>query len=134
MTPKMKQNSALIKQPVIGVVISVMVTVLLSAIVSWLIANDKIEMEAMDFSALVVRLLAALIGCAVAARGEKGLIKAVIAAIGYLVILVCINALFFDGRFTGILGGVIAVAIGCAAAVIVNNLPKRRNGSRRRKR
>ena len=99
-----------------GWITQMLVTVLACVLPAMLILNGRAGWEAMGYGVMVILLLSAYLGAAI-----------------YLVTLVAIVVLFFDGRFDAVWVPALLVAGGAAAAALVH-CRKKEAKSRRRKR
>jgi len=131
---KKKQFSTMGKHPLIGAVVAIVITVIMSAMIAWLLLQEKLDISAIRICAWLTQFTSALCGCIMAGRGERGIIKAAIAGAAYILILFSVNALFLDGAFKDAIWSIIAVLLGFGASAIVNYLPKKHTRRPRRKR
>lgn len=94
-----------------GAILSLLMTLIGAAAVTFLIAAERIGEDQLGYGAGAAIFIGALVGAltAVAMAGEKRLIVCGLHAAVYFVILLCCTAMFFDGRYDGI--GVTAMLI-----------------------
>ena len=97
----------------IGVVISLLVSVLTAGILAMLIEKGSIDETGLRYGVITIQLMAALLGTLAAKSfaDSKGAICALTVAGVYFAVLLAVAMLFFDG--VGSIGwGIAAVAIG----------------------
>ncbi len=112
---------------------SIGITLLGTAVLTFLIAGEKLPLEGSHGGILGILLLAAIAGAWVAVKGsgEKPLLMALISGGLYYLMLLCCTAMFFDGQYQGL--GVTALAVlgGSMTAVL---LTMRKGQSKTKKR
>lgn len=88
-----------------GLITALLITILLTAVTAVLIAGEKVgEDKALLGSAASLLLSAALGGiCAANVAGERKMIVCLIHGAAYYVTLLCVTAMFFEGRYENIL-------------------------------
>lgn len=108
----------------IGIGVSMIVSLLLSAIAAWLVSGERLPQSAIGGSALPVQLVSTFAGCitAVLISGKMPAIIASACAGGYFAILICINILVLDSSLSGIGKGIFAVLGGAALSVLASLL------------
>lgn len=128
-----KQNPSILKAVLGGLLIALAVTVGVAVITAVLVAGEKIEMEQAGYASGLALLLGAFFGALSAAgrAGQKRMIVCLVLGTAYLVVLLCVTALFFDAKYAGV--GVSALLIlgasGTAGLLGLSN----GSGKRRRK-
>ena len=87
-----------------GVAVALALTLLLGALLAFFISREVVQQENLGYGVMVILFLAAALGCRLAYRKIKHrrLLVFFLTALGYLVSLTAITALFFGGRFEGI--------------------------------
>lgn len=87
-----------------GVAAALALTLLLGALLAFFISREVVRQENLGYGVMVILFLAAALGCRLAYRKIKHrrLLVFFLTALGYLVSLTAITALFFGGRFEGI--------------------------------
>lgn len=87
-----------------GVAVALASTLLLGALLAFFISREVVQQENLGYGVMVILFLAAALGCRLAYRKIKHrrLLVFFLTALGYLVSLTAITALFFGGRFEGI--------------------------------
>ena len=117
----------------IGLSVSIIMTILLSAIAAWLVSGERLPQSAITRATIPIQLIAAFFGCITAMIiGRK--MPAVIAsayAASYFAILICTNILVLDSSFGGVGKGILAILGGAIAAVLIM-LFVNRNGKRKK--
>ena len=103
----------------IGVAVAILVTILGSAILTALIAAERLALDSYGYGVMVILFLAALTGSIIAMlriKHQKMQVSLLTGAAYYLVLLAS-NALFFGGQYEGALttGLIILGACGIAA-------------------
>lgn len=117
----------------IGAIVCMTVTLLLTAIVAVLIGTEKIPVSTADYCVLMIVLMSAITGSMVGAGkvSHKRLYASVLIAVSYLLILLSITAMFFEGQYNGV--GVTALVIisGSIVAILVDRKGEKRSKKRR---
>ena len=110
---KTKQNMNVPKAVASALCTSLLVTLILSALGSYLIWSESLPQSTMDIWVGVTKVVSIVAGCvlAMAISAEKKAIVSGISAIAYTAILVCVNILLLDGKVKNLLLG-IAMATG----------------------
>ncbi len=117
----------------IGLGVSVFVSLLGSALIAYLMGKGSVSENARGICAKVILFLSAFLGCMVCTSGvsEKILIYSGACALGYIVLLLLVNLVAFDSGISGLMWSVLIVA---SAALISGLLrSKRINGKGKRK-
>lgn len=106
----------------LGVLLSVVITLLGACISAILIYKELITQESVGYCSLITLLLSAGIGAMFAIHRVKRLRMQVclLTGLGYFLTLLCITALFFGGEYTGV--GVTALTVlgGCGAVALMS--------------
>lgn len=104
MLKKQGRTSGMPAGIIAGLIIALLITMLLAGVTAILIAGEKIgEDKALYGSAASLLLGAALGGfCAARVIGEKKMIVSLIHGAVYYVIMLCVTAVFFEGRYENI--------------------------------
>ena len=105
----------------IGLGISVVVSLLLSAVVAWLVAGERVSLNAMGSTVILVQCISAFVGCTTAMHlsGKMPAIVASACAVSYFAMLVCTNILVLDSSLGGVGKGILAIFGGAVLAVLV---------------
>ena len=115
-----KKNGNIAKGIGIGLVVSLLCTVLGSAIAAWVLATEKIGEGSVGYIAVILLLLSSMFGALAFSTciQQKRLPVCLLSGGVYLLLLFGINALFFQGAYEGvgesalvILAGVLSVAV-----------------------
>lgn len=108
---------------------ALLVTFLMAALAAWLLVNERMAIGYADAISLMITALSAFAGCYITGRisGEKKLWESAITAIAFLLVLLSITAIFFDGSYHGVWKTLGVTVIGWLLA----QLPlKRRTGKK----
>lgn len=105
-----------------GWITQMLVTVLACVLLAMLILNGRAGWEAMGYGVMVILLLSAYLGAATACSqiGRRKLLICGISGGIYLLTLVAMVVLFFDGRFDAIWVPALLVAGGAATAALIH--------------
>ena len=106
-----------------GLTVSVVVTMLCISIGAALISAELIGVKDIRYWVVGIHLISSVCGClAVIGKGSgRTGLMAIATAITYLVGLLGITILLFGGHYKGVGSGVVAVAIGYLATLVVGN-------------
>ena len=87
-----------------GLITAMFITMLLAAVTAVLIAGEKIGEDKALFGSAASLLLGAAFGgiCAANVAGERKMIVCLIHGAAYYVTLLCMTAMFFEGRYENI--------------------------------
>lgn len=109
----------------IGIGLAVLLSILLSALLANLVIGGSFQEQNASVVIFLIRTLSVLVGGFVATAISEGkpLPLIGIVGIGYLMILIAIGIVFYDGSFKGFLGGVLSAFIGCALACAIKLKP-----------
>ena len=127
-----KTGQSLASAVAIGVIVASVLSVLLSALLSNVVLNGRLQETSVSAIVFVIRsismLLGALIGGAILKKSFLPLVG--FTAAGYLLVLLGIGIVFYDGSFKNFLSGIASVLIGGIAALFIIQRPKnKRNKS-----
>lgn len=114
----------------IGLVVSVIITLLGAAAVAYMIESEVIGESSIGYASMVILMVATVAGVATAVVKTKRLRLQVSLLTGsaYFLTLLATTALFFGGRFDGVITTLILILIG---SLLVALIPQKRNGWRR---
>lgn len=111
-----KKNSVPIFAILKGVMIGIALSFALSFIASILVSGETVTMDMLSWIAPVINFISTLIGCAIAARKEKGMLAILCGGIcgGYLLIMVLtglaaygkLGSTWWYGALASVIGGV----------------------------
>lgn len=137
--PRTRSNSnerTLLKSCGLGVCVTVIVTLSLSALAAIFISNEYLQITGMQYIAFLIQLVSVFLGSLLAGKTitERRLLAC--SAVGgvYFLSLVGLALLFFDGVSGSILYGLIGCVIGCGGALLLCTRVKNRSGSKKRRR
>ena len=105
-----------------------LVTLLVAAVTATLIAMEKIGFNADGIGALIAIVLGAMV-CAAVAVGKvhkNRLVACIVSGAGFVLLMICMAAVFFDGVSAGIGATVIAV-LGAVVSVYLLGMNKGKN-------
>ena len=111
----------------IGLSVSLLLSLLLSAVAAWAVSDGKLQEHAMDAAIWPIQFLATAIGC-LTATVLMGSMPAIICGVcggAYLLLLIAINILFLDGSMGGIGSGVLSVLGGTLVPIILQLIGKK---------
>ena len=103
-----------------GISTAMVLALLGAAVLAKLLDMEIIQMEKAGYGILLIHLLTVFFGskCAQAGAGKEGAIAAAITAVGYYLILLGVNALFFGGAYVGFGFTALLVAVSALAAIL----------------
>lgn len=138
-TKTMQGTSSVVSALVVGAAASVAVTLIGTAICAALISAETINAGSLGYCAIGILLLSSFIGAAAAAgkRKEKRLYTSLIAGAIYMIVLLCVTALFFGGRYEGVAVTALVIFSGSILNTLLGqsrkNTPKSRRSKIRRR-
>lgn len=97
-----------------GTGMCIFISGLIAAVTALLINSEKIPQESVGIASVFTHLIASALGCLTAVilcDRMPAIVSGVTCAV-YFVLLLGVNILLMDGQFSGVGGGVIAIAIG----------------------
>jgi putative membrane protein (TIGR04086 family) len=105
----------------LGVLISLIVTLLCAAGITQLVTAEKMAASGIDYPVMAVLLLASFLGSRIAAYYTKRLRLQVclMQGTGYFLALLAATALFFGGQYQGIWASGLSIALGAISAAII---------------
>jgi len=106
-------------------IVALIITVIICAFETWLILAGKLNIENVKYSIPIIILLSTFIGSMYSKLGNNKLYFIIISNILYLILLLLINAILYNGVFKGI--GVTAVVAlgGGVLAILIKANPHR---------
>ena len=110
-----------------GLFLAWVITIVIGVIVAILVAGERVPEDFAD-PAAVVALVASSFACAMVAGGKADQKRMVVCAISgciYYLSLICVNLLFFDGAFRGLLGAALTVMGCCVIAGLLQTRQKK---------
>ncbi len=120
----------------VSTAVSMSITLLAAASMTFLIAGETLQLESSDVAVLGILLLASLAGSWVAIKGagEKPWLLGLLSGGLYYLLLLCCTALFFDGQYQGLGATALAVLGGSLGAVLFTMRKGSGKGKRRYRR
>jgi hypothetical protein len=118
----------------LGIGVSTLVLVALTGGVAALMERGVLGLEWMNYAAAAILLLSAFLGAGFALGGRGGWADAASAEAGFLLVLLILNALLFEGALSGFWVTVLMTAGGGTGAVLLLNRPRKTGRTRYRKR
>ncbi len=122
---------------IVGMAVSILLTLSLSAILAILIAGGKMSPETMGYGVLGILMSSSILGAAVACAKTPGkrMIVSSSSAAGYLLLLLCTTALFFGGEYQGVgVTALVVMAGGLINALLPAGKAKRKNRTSKKRR
>ena len=118
----------------IGVLLSVMVSLLLAVGTAGLIINEKLSEGRIHYCALIITLISGTVGGFVAGKvvGSKYAVVTGLTGLVYWLVLIAVGILFFDGGFNMLWTSTAAIAVGVAASCVLCITGTRGRGKRKR--
>ena len=120
---------------VIGLTVSLILSLLLSAVAAWAVSGGKLQENAIGAVIWPIQFLSAATGCFIATL-LMGSMPAIISAVcggAYLLLLLSINILFLDGSMGSLGSGVFSVLCGTLVPIILQLLGKKERGRIKRR-
>lgn len=117
-----------------GLGVSLLVTVLLSAALTSMVTKGTLQLENLQFIIFMIRAIAVTVGAIITTglRNGKVLLNIAIVCAAYLVILISVTIIFYNGMFQNLGGGLLSVLAGGAAACLIRLKPEKRRKINRR--
>lgn len=107
-----------------GSIVSVMSALAGAALVAKLVDGEWLQEDAIGYAVPLLLILSSYLGCRIcAARCGKKWMGCLLTALLYVVLLVSVNALLFDGQYSGVGVTLLTVTGGAGMAM----LPEKRN-------
>ena len=135
-----KQSRKELESTVLGgiltaLIISVLTTLLGTAVSAYLIHTEMISQESMGAAVITVLAISAASGAAGAIYKVKRLKMQMCLLLGasYYLLLLSITALFLGGQYDGIAAAGLSILMGCGAVAILNVIPGKKGNSYKRK-
>ena len=104
-----QKNKTVISCVVIGTIAAILISVILSAILVFIIQSKKTSDSVMPHL-FAIRFISVLLGALIGTQinNEKSLTEASLITGAYILILLCLGIMFFEGQFNQIVTGVLA--------------------------
>jgi putative membrane protein (TIGR04086 family) len=118
----------------IGLVVSIVITFIGAAIGAWLLSSENVGETSIGHIAVVILLLSSIAGAFMSAgiAKEKRLPVCVLTGAAYLLSLLAITSLFFEGSYSGVGECALVILAGAISAALLGL--KRRNSAQKNKR
>lgn len=129
-----RNGGNLVKGILIGTGVSVIAMLALAAICAWLIISGKMNIHASNIAVDCMLFLSAMAGAAYCGRQERGVLRAALCGLSYLIILACVHALFMNSPFSGVIKGVALIGIASLLPPVLIRLPKKGKSKTKRNR
>ena len=119
----------------IGTSVSMAGTLIGTAACAALISSETIAAESIGYCAMVIVLLASMTGAAIGAgkAKKKRLYTCMLIAASFVLSLLAITALYFDGAYTGVWVTALVISAGSVASAFLAKSNRKQNSSRRSK-
>ena len=134
MKKHLKANSGQTVKPIvavgIGVLISMIVTMVSSAVAALLITKGSIQYETIQRIIWLIQFSSGAIGCLISTilAGNKPAIISAVCAAAYITLLLAGNIVFIKGKMEGVLSGIIAVLCGACIPILLRMTSKKNRG------
>lgn len=134
MKKHLKANSGQTVKPIvavgIGVLISIIVTMVSSAVAALLITKGSIQYETIQRIIWLIQFFSGTIGCLISTilAGNKPAIISAVCAAAYITLLLAGNIVFIKGKMEGVLSGIIAVLCGACIPILLRMTSKKNRG------
>ena len=134
MKKHLKANSGQTVKPIvavgIGVLISMIVTMVSSAVAALLITKGSIQYETIQRIIWLIQFSSGAIGCLISTilAGNKPSIISAVCATAYITLLLVGNIVFIKGKMEGVLSGIIAVLCGACIPILLRITSKKNRG------
>lgn len=105
----------------IGTFTGIVLCVVISGVVAFLMCSGNLKEERGTIAALALLFTTSCVGCLTASKmaGEQIAVVSGVTAAAYTVILLGITLFLFDSNFSGLVGKLLAVLIGCVVACVL---------------
>lgn len=119
----------------LGLLISIVTTLVGAAILGYLIVEERISENAIGVGSMILLILASLAGSLTAIYLVKRLRiqVCVLLGIGYYLALLACTALFFGGQYTGMITTGIVILITCGSVALLYTFLNKGGKTKRRK-
>lgn len=133
-----KQNGKAFAIPsgiALGILVAVVITLLGGILLTWLIAGERMELGALGYGIMAIQFLGGVTGAVVAMLAVKHqkMQVCLLTGLGYLLVLLASNALFFGGQYDGVLTTGLILLAGCGITAILGSREAKGGKRRRRK-
>ena len=121
-------ESGLGKSVFLGCVTSIAVTVIISMIIAALVESEKIPVESTGYGVMVMLICASYTGGYVTSKkmGRQALTSSLLCGATFLAVLLSMNAVLFEGSYSGVGETVLLILCGCSVAAMWISRTKKR--------
>lgn len=129
---KRKENTSIPGALLMGEVVAWITTLLLATIITGMIAGNKLSISALPTTVGVTIALSGFLSAMVSGAkvGQSRALVCICAGAIYYATLLCCNAIFYDGRYKGILGAAMTIMGSALVAALLKK--KQKKGKQRR--
>lgn len=113
-----------------GVFASMLSTMILCGILAYFIVSERISENSIGYGVMVILFASSMLGgCITKKLGRnRGILCCIASGIIFLFVLAGVTALFFDGKFRGVIPNISMILCGSAVAAILYKPSSRRTG------
>ena len=106
-----------------------------TAIGAYLIMNEKIDEDGIGTIATIIQFISAACGTAAVLKlcKNKRLMICMLSGVVYFLSQIAITGMFFDGQYSNLGSGILAVMCGCATVAVVGLLIGKRSSTTKKK-
>jgi len=110
----------------VGVVVAVLLSVLFSVVVTSLVLKNRLHESTVGAVVFIIRLISVLAGALVAGVIKKGRYLQItgITTLTYLIMLIALGVVMYDGSFHNFISGALSALLGGAVALLIQQRPK----------
>lgn len=118
-----------------AVLISMLITLLGTAISAYLVHSESIRQESIGYASMMVLLVSGAVGALTAINRIKRmrLQMCLLSGACYFLVLLSVTALFFGGQYEGIGTTALTILIGCGSIAALSVLLEKKGSAYRRK-
>ena len=117
-----------------GVLISMIITLLGTAISAYLVHSESIRQESIGYASMAVLLVSGAVGALTAINRIKRmrLQMCLLSGACYFLVLLSVTALFFGGQYAGVGATGLTILIGCGSVAALSVLLEKKGSTHRR--
>lgn len=118
----------------VGALVSMAVTILISAIGAHLIISEVLPQEQIGYCSIAALLTGAILGATTASKKVKhrNLMVCLLSGLVYYCTLLATTAMFFGGQYEGMGVTFIIILLGCTAAALISSREGKTNHKRKK--
>lgn len=107
---------------VLGILVAMVITLLGGVLLTWLIAGERMELGALGYGVMAIQFLGGVTGAVAAMLAVKRqkMQVCLLTGLGYFLVLLASNALFFGGQYEGVLTTGLILLAGCGITAILS--------------